>query len=172
MATHSSVLAWRIPGTAGPGGLPSVGSHRVGHNWSDLAAAAAQPYTTSQAYRQVPPGYPSLLSSWRGLGKKCSPMEASASAESSFKLWKSPPFSPPFSSFLLLFFLILCVCDFGGIIEVGIQDFKMCIFQRHSYYLSLFVVDWLLYILLHSIYYTLYIMCGTLYIIVYRTYFT
>ena len=40
MATHSSVLAWRIPGTGEPGGLPSVGSHRVGHNWSDLAAAA------------------------------------------------------------------------------------------------------------------------------------
>ena len=40
MATHSSVLAWRIPGTAAPGGLPSMGSHRVGHNWSDLAAAA------------------------------------------------------------------------------------------------------------------------------------
>ena len=37
MATHSSVLAWRIPGTGEPGGLPSVGSHRVGHNWSDLA---------------------------------------------------------------------------------------------------------------------------------------
>ena len=42
MATHSSVLAWRIPGTAEPGGLPSMGSHRVGHNWSDLAAAAAE----------------------------------------------------------------------------------------------------------------------------------
>ena len=41
MATHSSVLAWRIPGTAEPGGLPSLGSHRVGHDWSDLAAAAA-----------------------------------------------------------------------------------------------------------------------------------
>ena len=41
MATHSSVLAWRIPGTGEPGGLPSVGSHRVGHDWSDLAAAAA-----------------------------------------------------------------------------------------------------------------------------------
>ena len=40
MATHSSVLAWRIPGTGEPGGLPSLGSHRVGHNWSDLAAAA------------------------------------------------------------------------------------------------------------------------------------
>ena len=41
MATHSSVLAWRIPGTGEPGGLPSMGSHRVGHEWSDLAAAAA-----------------------------------------------------------------------------------------------------------------------------------
>ena len=37
MATHSSVLAWRIPGTGEPGGLPSLGSHRVGHDWSDLA---------------------------------------------------------------------------------------------------------------------------------------
>ena len=41
MATHSSVLAWRIPGMGEPGGLPSLGSHRVGHDWSDLAAAAA-----------------------------------------------------------------------------------------------------------------------------------
>ena len=38
MATHSSVLAWRIPGTGEPRGLPSMGSHRVGHDWSDLAA--------------------------------------------------------------------------------------------------------------------------------------
>ena len=41
MATHSSVLAWRIPETREPGGLLSMGSHRVGHDWSDLAAAAA-----------------------------------------------------------------------------------------------------------------------------------
>ena len=41
MATHSSVLAWRTPGTGEPGGLPSMGSHRVGHDGSDLAAAAA-----------------------------------------------------------------------------------------------------------------------------------
>ena len=39
MATHSSVLAWRIPGTEEPSGLPSMGSHRVGHDWSDLALA-------------------------------------------------------------------------------------------------------------------------------------
>ena len=41
MATHSSVLAWRIPGTAEPGGLPSMGLHRAGQDSSDLAAAAA-----------------------------------------------------------------------------------------------------------------------------------
>ena len=40
MATHSSVIAWRIPGTGEPGGLPSMGLHRVGHDWRDLAAAA------------------------------------------------------------------------------------------------------------------------------------
>ena len=41
MATHSSVLAWRIPGTGKPGGLLSIGLHRVGHDCSDLAAAVA-----------------------------------------------------------------------------------------------------------------------------------
>ena len=43
MATHSSVLAWRIPGTEEPSGLLSMGLHRVGHDWSNLAAAAAEP---------------------------------------------------------------------------------------------------------------------------------
>ena len=46
MAAHSSVLAWRIPGTAEPGGLPSMGLHRVGHDWSDLAAAATEYYAS------------------------------------------------------------------------------------------------------------------------------
>ena len=41
MATHCSVLAWRIPGTGEPGGLPSMGLHRIGHDWSDLAAVRA-----------------------------------------------------------------------------------------------------------------------------------
>ena len=41
MATHSSILAYRIPGKGEPGGLPSMGSHRVGHDGSDLAGAAA-----------------------------------------------------------------------------------------------------------------------------------
>ena len=47
MATHSSVLAWRIPGMGEPGGLPSMGSHRVGHDRSDLAAAAAAAGSTN-----------------------------------------------------------------------------------------------------------------------------
>ena len=52
MATHSSVLAWRIPGTGEPGGLPSVGSHRVGHNWSDLAVAAAHEMNRGEKKRK------------------------------------------------------------------------------------------------------------------------
>ena len=50
MATHSSVFVWRIPGTGEPGGLPSMGSHRVEHDWSDLAAAAD--YTMRRAILQ------------------------------------------------------------------------------------------------------------------------
>ena len=42
MATDSSILAWRIPGTEEPGGLPSMGLHRVGHDYSDLAAAVVE----------------------------------------------------------------------------------------------------------------------------------
>ena len=45
LATHSSVLAWRIPGMGESGGLPSMGSHRVGHDWSDLAAAVSTSFT-------------------------------------------------------------------------------------------------------------------------------
>ena len=45
-ATHSSVLAWRIPGTGEPGGLPSIGSHRVGHDLSDLATTTRLYFVT------------------------------------------------------------------------------------------------------------------------------
>ena len=55
MATHSIVLAWRIPGTGEPGGLPSMGSHRVGHDWSDLAAAAAVALSSVVLLRQSSP---------------------------------------------------------------------------------------------------------------------
>ena len=53
MATHSSILAWRIPETEEPSGLPSMGSHRVGHDWSDLAAAAAAAYKVYVAFMEI-----------------------------------------------------------------------------------------------------------------------
>ena len=68
MATHSSVLAWSIPGTGEPGGLPSMGSHGVGHDWSDLAAAAAADEVTSPGFTHqsvVEPGVgPGPSGSW------------------------------------------------------------------------------------------------------------
>ena len=54
MATHSSVFAWRIPGTAAPGGPPSMGSHTVRHDWSDLAAAAAAA-AAAWSFNPLPP---------------------------------------------------------------------------------------------------------------------
>ena len=51
MATHSSVLAWRIPGTGEPGGLPSMGSHRVGHDWSDLVVVVVMVHLMSTRIR-------------------------------------------------------------------------------------------------------------------------
>ena len=69
MATHSSVLAWRIPGMGEPGGLLSMGSHRVGHYWSDLVAAAVHIKTTQKAMKLA-----------ASLGKKVNKID---------KLWKS-----------------------------------------------------------------------------------
>ena len=50
MATHSSVLSWRIPGMTEPGGLPSMGSHRIGQDWSNLAAAACFQCTSTDCF--------------------------------------------------------------------------------------------------------------------------
>ena len=64
MASHSSVLAWRIPGRGEPGGLLSMGSHRVRHNGSDLAAAAAshsQESSPAPRFKSVHSLVPSLL---------------------------------------------------------------------------------------------------------------
>ena len=61
MATHSSVLAWRIPGMGEPGGQPSMGLHRIGHDSSDLAAAAtAAAYTASGEGNDTPLQYSCL----------------------------------------------------------------------------------------------------------------
>ena len=54
MATHSSVLAGRIPGMGKPGGLPSLGSHRVGHNWSDLVVVVVKRYLETWHAESVP----------------------------------------------------------------------------------------------------------------------
>ena len=64
MVTHSSVLAWRIPGTGEPGRLPSMGSHRVGHDWSDLAAAAAAVMQVLCAGLEWVPGHGAQLLLW------------------------------------------------------------------------------------------------------------
>ena len=74
IATYSSVLAWRIPGTGEPGGLPSMGSHRVRHNWSELAAAAAAtekatvPHSSTLAWKIPWTEEPGRLQSMGSLG--------------------------------------------------------------------------------------------------------
>ena len=109
MATHSSVLAWRIPGTGKPGGLLSMRSHWVGHDWSDLAAAAAATLVRLH------------FSSWaRSLWGHRSPLTLGMGSCSLGTAYTSGPWSFPLSSlfpwdkcskgdlpFLLSFFLIL-----------------------------------------------------------------
>ena len=72
MATHSNVLAWRIPGTGEPGGLPSMGSHRVGYDWSYLAAAEAQHiWNLSSHFPALEPDHNLIyLGPWSS-GKRC-----------------------------------------------------------------------------------------------------
>ena len=110
MATHSSVLAWRVPGMGQPGGLPSMGSHRVGHDWSDLgAAAAAFPEATGHIFkRQSLKWYPHSLVAARdtsddylgvgiGEGPECPPeqwtgnlrVEVEVSLQASLVRWLS-----------------------------------------------------------------------------------
>ena len=71
MATHSSVLILRIPGMGEPGGLPSMGSHRVGHDWSDLAAAAAAAAATyihqRRQWHPTPVLLPGKSHGWKSL---------------------------------------------------------------------------------------------------------
>ena len=90
MATHSSVLAWRVPGTGEPGGLSSMGSHRVGHNWSDLAAAAAEIpsrklKTPREILKEISPGC-----SLEGLMLKLKTPVLWPPDEKSWLIWKDP----------------------------------------------------------------------------------
>ena len=109
MATHSSVLVWRIPGTGEPGGLPSLGSHRVGHDWSDLAAAAA---AAVFHWHPTPVLLPGKSHGWRSL-VGCSPwgrwesdtteplhfhchaLEKEMATHSSFLVWRTPGTGEP-----------------------------------------------------------------------------
>ena len=78
MATHSSVLAWRIPGTGEPGGLPSLESHRVGHDWSDLAVA------------QMVKNPPAMWETWvPSLGWE-DPLETGIATHSIILAWRIP----------------------------------------------------------------------------------
>ena len=79
MVTHSSVLAWRIPGTAEPGGLPSMGSHRVGHDWSDSTAVAAYPlcsYGGGKIYQGEKLGKTRFLANFLGINSFTSHFQA------------------------------------------------------------------------------------------------
>ena len=64
MATHSSVFAWRITGMREPGGLPSMGLHRVGHDWSDLAVAAAATHEWASQVAQIVKNLPAMQETW------------------------------------------------------------------------------------------------------------
>ena len=85
MATHSSVLAWRIPGMREPGGLPSTGSDRVGHDWRDLAAAvAAAASLVVQSVKNLPAVQETGVQS---LGWE-DPLEKEMATHSSILAWK------------------------------------------------------------------------------------
>jgi len=87
MATHFSVLAWRILGTGEPGGLPSMGSHRVGHDWSDLAAAySCLASLVAQMVKYLPAMGETRV---RFLGRK-DPLEKEMAIHSSMLAWKIP----------------------------------------------------------------------------------
>ena len=105
MATHSSVLAWRILGTGEPGGLQSMGSHRVGHNWSDLAAAAARTLPRA-AQVQVASNLPELrdtkiLCQLLSCVLQTIPPQLSQSCKDCFSMWCSA------SHWACIFLLIL-----------------------------------------------------------------
>ena len=102
MAPHSSVLAWRIPGTGEPGGLPSMGSHRVGHDWSNLAAAAA----AKDGKEEVIPNSPQSISiHYMPTGAKYSASEAMLQS------WKDR---------------FICTYIFMGYIHICCKDINIC----------------------------------------------
>ena len=98
MATYSSVLAWRIPGTGEPGGLPSTGSQRIGQDWSDLAAAAVA---------QMVKNLPTMLETWIWSLDQEDPLEKGLASHSSILAWRIPWTEEP-----------------GGLQSMGLQKVK------------------------------------------------
>ena len=94
MATHSSVLAWRIPGSGEPGGLPSMGSHRVGYDRSDLATAAAE-LNRASLVAQMVKNLPARRETWiRSLTQE-DPLEKAMATHSSVLAWRIPGMGEP-----------------------------------------------------------------------------
>ena len=101
MATHSSVLAWRIPGTGEPGGLPSLGSRRVGHDCSDSAGGAAESDTTAATQQQQQQAIPGksrqsdvriMISVWKWECPQCHCSTGRRStAASPLRCWEPAP---------------------------------------------------------------------------------
>ena len=99
MATHSSVLAWRIPGMGEPGGVPSMGSHRVGHDWSVLAVATAayselcltmkRASQVAQWVKNMPARQETQETRVRSLGWE-DPLEEEMATHSSSLAWRIP----------------------------------------------------------------------------------
>ena len=90
MATHSSALAWRIPGTGEPGGLPSMGLHRVTHDWSDLAAAVVAVLYKASLVAQLVKNPPQVRETWvQSLGWE-DPLEKGKAIHSSILAWRIP----------------------------------------------------------------------------------
>ena len=96
MATHSSVLAWRIPGTGEPGGLLFLGLHRVGHDWSDLATVSHH-YTladkTTHIYSLTVLGRPEVWN--QGVGRAAPLTEASGEIPPPCLFQPLPHVTPP-----------------------------------------------------------------------------
>ena len=117
MATHSSVLAWRIPGTVEPGGLPSMGLHRVGHHWSDLAAAAA------------------LLCQIPLTSRKLSLNTSSSSPEEARCPCQACPLKECFSTFRLTRAAYSCLSVFLPVSPLWARTLSYSVLRQHHYIL-------------------------------------
>ena len=90
MAPHSSILAWKIPWTEEPGGLQFTGSHRVGHNWSDLAAVAAAEGKRASLITQLVNHLPAMQETRVQFLIQEDPLEKEMATHSSIVAWRIP----------------------------------------------------------------------------------